>query len=51
MLGRQLAGPVAANLKVLAGRKMVLEGGPGTGLWGIADGGLGERSLSGRAVG
>ncbi|OAF55846.1 hypothetical protein VC83_08018 [Pseudogymnoascus destructans] len=52
MLGRRLAGPVAANLKVLAGRKMVLEGGPGTGLWGIADGGgLGERSLSGRAVG
>ncbi|KFZ20459.1 hypothetical protein V501_00121 [Pseudogymnoascus sp. VKM F-4519 (FW-2642)] len=52
MLGRQLAGPVAANLKVLAGRKTVLEGGPGTGLWGIADGGgLGERSLSGRAVG
>ncbi|KFZ01763.1 hypothetical protein V500_00629 [Pseudogymnoascus sp. VKM F-4518 (FW-2643)] len=51
MLGRQLAGPVAANLKILAGRKTVLEGGPGTGLWGIADGGLGERSLSGRAVG
>ncbi|KAL5346867.1 hypothetical protein ACLOAV_008010 [Pseudogymnoascus australis] len=51
MLGRQLAGPVAANLKVLAGRKTVLEGGPGTGLWGIADGGLGERSLSGRPVG
>ncbi|KFY22708.1 hypothetical protein V493_06387 [Pseudogymnoascus sp. VKM F-4281 (FW-2241)] len=50
MLGRQLAGPVAANLKVLAGRKTVLGGGPGP-LWGIADTRLGERSLSGRAVG